>query len=173
MSRRANKRQRARNPNFGNRGIQAIDAALYTGTDAAEKFLAEADEESLARLQKVQSQDEDGKKRWLNKTMTRRDTIELMSIWQQRFLLPMGAKIDALENYIEYLERPFYERWWLRGKAWAIWLILKLRRKIGGLSPVDASEGGSGSNGAEADESQRHAPEDDGKVVDIQHSLRR
>ena len=76
-------------------------------------------------MQAIKEKSGQNKEVWLKKLMTRADVFNAMAIWQTRFLIPLAQRLDYVEAYLEYLEKPFYERWWIRSKAWAMWAAEK------------------------------------------------
>ena len=164
MSRRASKRKAniLARASATPKTVKAVDGMLYgKSEESLQEFLDVADQDAVKRLERISKQDEEDKAKWLRKQTTRADVFNAMSIWQTRYLMPMAARLDAVERYLDYLEKPFYERWALRSKAWIIWLGAKLPFKFRRLhddGEVDRQDGHDGADPAQSTEGEGKAP---------------
>ncbi len=123
MSRRASKRLANIHARQGTsrKVVKPEDGMLYGKSDeVVADFMADADPETAKRLERLSAKDDENKQKWLRKTTTRADVFNCMSIWQTKFLMPMAQRLDHVEAYLEYLEKPFWERWWLRYGPWIL-----------------------------------------------------
>jgi len=123
MSRRHSRQAAAlKARNYHKPTIKPEDAMAFKSDAAFEDFVKDADPETVRRLTRIKEDQNHDKDVWLKKLMTRADVFNAMALWQTKFLMPLAARLDHVETYLEYLEKPFYERWWIRFKMWAIWV---------------------------------------------------
>ena len=96
--------------------VRDEDVLLYKNASAAEEMKKTLDltPEQEKRLAKMEQREEDKQDRWAKKLATRADVVGMMSLWQERFLLPLASRLDAVEAYVRFLELPFYKKWWVR-----------------------------------------------------------
>ena len=131
MSRRASKRNDInRAQSYHAPVVKAEDTMVYRSDQEYNEYIESADPDTTRRLEALKEKQDHGKDKWLKKLMTRADVFNMMSMWQTQYLIPMAQRVDHLEAYIDFLEKPFYGRWWTRTKAWTIWLVAKIAVKL-------------------------------------------
>ena len=102
------------------------DVMAYKGDEALAEFAKDADPEAIRRIERIQEKDDEAKKRWLSKMMTRADTFAALEQYVQLAIVPMANRLDHVETYIEYLEKPLWERIWIRYSVMGVEIMARL-----------------------------------------------
>ena len=111
MSRRASKRNDInRAQSYHAPVVKAEDTMVYRSDQEYNEYIESADPDTTRRLEALKEKQDHGKDKWLKKLMTRADVFNMMSMWQTQYLIPMAQRVDHLEAYIDFLEKPFYGR---------------------------------------------------------------
>ena len=113
------------------------------------------------RLDKAVREAQDDKLRYKNKLTTREDVVQILMLTLDRTLIE--ARLKSVENYIVFMEKPFYRRWWIR-----LWMRIEkvvrwAEEKFGfTLVSMEKDDGlpdhTSGDHGGEGPEGAGHAP---------------
>lgn len=84
--------------------------------EVQEEFKAKMSRGELRRLQRIKRKDDAERASYGGKLTTRYDVTQILGLYIERNLLPMGLRMDELEARIEQLQEPFWRRWKQRRK---------------------------------------------------------
>jgi len=90
--------------------------------EARNSYLEQMSRAQKARFERTVERHQEGSKHFAGKLTTRQDVVAMIAMWQDRQLLPLAARLDSVERWIEFQERPFWRRW--RVKLAVRWALL-------------------------------------------------
>ena len=123
--------------------------------DAQAGYLDQMSRAQRARFERTVENMHQDQKLFASKLTTRQDVVAMIAMWQDRQVLPLAARLDSLERWIEFQQLPFWRRWRVAlAVRWALllgWLESKgvrfVKMEDSGVADASVPESAPGAGG--------------------------
>jgi len=75
--------------------------------EARNSYLEQMSRAQKARFERTVERHQEGSKHFAGKLTTRQDVVAMIAMWQDRQLLPLAARLDSVERWIEFQGEAF------------------------------------------------------------------
>ena len=101
-------------------GLTVAERKLLIGksADVQQEYTEGMSRAEKRRLERVRDSEKQEKAKYGGKLTTRGDVIQILGLYLERNILPLGFRIDELEAAVEFISQPFWRRWYLTIQLW-------------------------------------------------------
>lgn len=78
--------------------------------DVRADWLAKMNRAQRRRFERTVANIHEDQRLYASKVMTRQDTVNLLALFIQQNIMPVAARLDAVEAWIAFQERPWYQK---------------------------------------------------------------
>lgn len=90
-----------------------------------EDYLGQMNRAQRKRFERTVASMHEAQQLYASKMMNRQDMANTLGLYTQQVIFPIGARLEAVENWIAYQQKPWHKRarltlraWWAKALAW-------------------------------------------------------